>query len=258
MRYRSAVICSLFALLAACGGGRREIRVGEEARVVTHKVLPGETWGTIAGEFYRDPGRGGALARYNGVDPADDPVPGTGVRVPLSDDDLEVLEDRLEAAAAYNDGIALAERGEYAEAIERFTAAAKADPTMLDASFNLAVCCQKLGMHDRAAAILEDLAGRDRDDPRYHFALGHSHYRSGDPAAAARSFEAALRIDPEFGDALYALAVAYERAGDMKKAREAYRRYLAVDPDGEWAGEARARLEGLGSRDAPGEGERRR
>ncbi|MDD3642465.1 MAG: tetratricopeptide repeat protein [Candidatus Krumholzibacteria bacterium] len=250
---RAALICLIALLLAACAGPRREIRWGEQARVVTHKVLPGETWESIAGEFYRDQGRGGALARYNNADPAERPAPGTGVRVPLTEDDIEGLGDRLEAAAAYNEGIALAERGAYAEAVERFTAAAEADPSMLDASFNLAVCLQNLGMHDRAAGILEDLAGRDRDDPRYHFALGHSRYRSGDPAAAARSFEAALRIDPSYGEALYALAVAREQAGEAKKAREAYLRYLSEHPGGEWAGEARTRLQRLES----GEGKAR-
>jgi tetratricopeptide (TPR) repeat protein len=236
-------------VLSACAGGKREIRYGEEARVVTHKVLPGETWRSIAGEFYRDPGRGAELARYNGADPEGDPAPGTGVRIPLSEDDIDELGDRLDAAARYNEGIAFAERGEYVEAIERFSAAVEADPTMLDASFNLAVCFQKLGMHERAAEILEELARRDPGDPRYHFALGHSHYRSGDPAAAARSFEAALRIDPGYGEALYALAVACEGAGEAEKARDAYLRYLSTQPEGEWAGEARIRLERLGSGD---------
>ena len=254
MRGRVLCICIAAALLAGCAGGPREIRVGDEARVVTHKVLPGETWQSIAAEFYQDAGRGKALARYNGADQAGQPAPGTGVRVPLSRRDLDALGDRLDAAAAYNEGIALAERGEYAGAIERFEAAVHADPTMLDASFNLAVCCQKLGMHERASGILEDLARRDRNDPRYYYALGASQYRSGEPAAAVRSFEQALRIDPEHGDALYALAVAYEQSGETEKAQQTYRRYLAAHPDGEWAGEARTRLEGLGSSQPRGKG----
>lgn len=245
MRRPAIAICCAALLLAACAGGRREVRWGTEARVVTHKVLPGETWRSIAGDFYRDPDRAEALARYNGTIPSQQPAPGSGVRVPLSERDIDRLGGRLAAASAYNEGIALAERGEYAAAIERFSAAVDADPTMLDASFNLAVCHQKLGVHGKAAGILEELARRAPDDPRYPFALGHSRYRSGDPAAAARSFEAALRIDPRYGEAIYALAVAYEQAGETGKAIEAYRRYLETDRDGEWAGEAKTRLRRL-------------
>ena len=240
------ICCCAGLLLAACAGGRRGIGPGDEERLVTHQVLPGETWESIAEEFYRDRARGDALARYNGADPEEPPRPGTGVRIPLSRDDLGEIDHRLEAAAAYNEGIELAERGEYAAAVERFGDAADIDPSLLDASFNLAVCYQKLGLHDKAIPILEDLARRDGGDPRYHFALGHSRYRSGDFGSAARSFEQALRIDPLYGEALYALAVSYERGGERDKARETYRRYLALEPDGDWAAEARARLSGLG------------
>ncbi|MEX2629572.1 MAG: methyltransferase domain-containing protein [Tistlia sp.] len=50
------------------------------------------------------------------------------------------------------------------------------------------------------------------------------------PTAAAKAVEAALEIDPGYGDAWFALGEARELAGHRRRAAAAWRRYLALEP----------------------------
>ncbi|MCK4236365.1 MAG: tetratricopeptide repeat protein, partial [Candidatus Krumholzibacteria bacterium] len=119
------------------------------------------------------------------------------------------------------------------------------DPIFSDASFNLAVTYQKLGLHRNAAAVLEDLMSRFPDNPGYLFALGHSLYHIGDLGGARETFSDVLSIDPGHLKALFSLAVVCEKMGREDEARRMWVEYLELDPKGEWAVEARSHLESL-------------
>jgi tetratricopeptide (TPR) repeat protein len=237
----------LFPMLAlvSCAGQQEALRPDRAEQIVTHEVRYGESWESIAGDFYGDGSRAAALASYNGGDPQRPPEPGSGIRIPLTGKDIRTLESKLEAADLYNEGLDLASSGNYAGAVERFRIALERDPRFADASFNLAVTYQKLGLHDKASTVLESLVMRHPENPDYLFALGHSYFRTGAFDRAEKSFLGALSIDPDHLKSLFALATVYEREGKIEEARNRFAEYIIRDSGGEWAEEARSRLERL-------------
>jgi tetratricopeptide (TPR) repeat protein len=73
---------------------------------------------------------------------------------------------------------------------------------------------------------------RTIDAPRVspQVAQGYDALKRGDPAAARKSYEAALAADPSNLDAHLGLATAAARTGDRDTASRHYRRALALDP----------------------------
>ncbi len=239
------ILVILAAAISSCGGGGKSVSTGDPASVVTHKVVPGESWKSISEDFYGSAARTEALAEFNGADPATAPPPGKGIRIPLSPEDLDALDSRLDAAAIYNEGLDLAEKGDYAGAVVKFREALKEDPDLHEASFNLAVTYQKLGLQSNAETVLEDLITKEPGNAEYYFALGNARFHQHHYSPAARAFRQALDVDPGHLQSLYALAVSQEKMGEESKAKGTWRKYLELDPDSEWADEARARLGSL-------------
>jgi tetratricopeptide (TPR) repeat protein len=240
----SAVLLSLALLLSVSCAGRKETLRPERAdQIITHQVQYGETWVTIAEDFYGDDSRAGDLAFYNGVDPERLPEPGSGVRIPLGKKDVRMLRSKLDAADIYNDGLDLVSIGDYASAIDKFRSSLEMDPGLREASFNLAVTFQKLGLHERASTVLEGLVTREPDNPNYFFALGHAYFHVGDLPEAEAAFLDALEIDSNHLKALFSLATVYEKMGELEKAANRLTEYIIREPDGEWSAEARERLE---------------
>ncbi len=243
-RFTPAFLVSLF-ILSACVGPKRGIVPHSIERIVTHRVSEGETWESIARDFYRDGARAEELAAYNDQDAKRRPEAGSGVRVPLSRADLRHLERRLDAASVYNEGIELAAKGNYGEAVERFQEALSKDPSLLDASFNLAVTYQKLGLHLKAVTALKDLTERAPHRAAYHFALGHSLFHLGELGKAKKAFTRTLAIDRSHSQALFSLAVVHEKLGEEDEALRCWSEFLEIDSVSVWAEEARARQRAL-------------
>ena len=246
MRFiRLAAPLALAALLS-CAGERPAPRVGEPVeQVVTHRVESGESWRTLARDFYGDEGRSGALARDNGMDARTEPRPGSAVRIPLSARDARRVKDRLEAAREYNAGLDLAAEGNYAAASQRFEEALKLDPALTDASFNLALAYGRLGFHKKAAGILADLVSAVPGNAGYRYALGASRFDAGDLAGAEKVFLEVLAAAPSDRKSIFSLAVVLEKRGKSGEAKGRFRQYLSLDPNGEWAEAARAHLDAL-------------
>lgn len=245
MKIRSPALLLFVLFLAACAGKRGIPSPRDTERVITHSVGYGETWESIAEDFYGHADRAEALAVYNGSDVKSTLEPGAGVRIPLTSRDLRSLGSRLDAASAYNHGLDLASQGNYAKAVEEFQRALEIDPLFSDAAFNLAVTYQKLGLHRNAITVLEGLTARHPENAGYLFALGNSLFHSGELRSARDSFEDALSTDPGHDKSLFSLAVVYEKTGDMEKAIKLWREYLERFPDSERAESARSRLESL-------------
>ena len=223
------------------------------AQVVTHRVEQGETWQSLALDFYGDASRAAPLARSNGMDPASPPRAGAAVRISLGAREAARLERRLEAAREYNTGLDLAGNGNYAAAAERFEEALKLDPSFRDASLNCALACSRLGAHDRAIRVLRELVSVEPARVDYRFALGAVQFAAAELGGAAKTFEAVLKMEPGHLRAVFSLAAVRERQGNAAEAARLYGLYLSLDPRGEWAEAARSRLEAL----APPAGGRR-
>ena len=237
------VLPLVLLLLVSCAGRKDLVRPERADQIVTHEARYGETWGSISSDFYGDGERAEALALYNGSDPLTPPEPGASVRIPLSKGDVRTLRSRLDAVEIYNEGLDLAAGGDYAGAVERFRSSLERDPGFADASFNLAVTYRKLGLHNRAATVLENLVTHQPKNPDYLFALGHARFSSDELGSAEKRFLEALSVDPGHLKSLFALATVLEKEGKIEKARDRLVEYLIRDPKGEWATEARSRVE---------------
>jgi tetratricopeptide (TPR) repeat protein len=236
-------ICLVFTV--SCAGGGGGVEEGSHERIVRHKVLPGQSWESIAGEYYGDPSRGEKIARFNDASEDIPPRAGSGIRVPIYEADIDRIDARLKAASQYNMGLELARAGNYNGAAGKFRETLRLDPSFHDAALNLSVAFRKLGKNDEAAAVLEDLVSRVPGRTVYWFALGNSRFHNGQYPEAEAAFEKALDIDPDHLESIYSLAVTLEKMGETERAIGMWKWYLVLDPESEWAEEASIRLRKL-------------
>ena len=163
------------------------------------------------------------------------------------EDDLDAIEKDIDAAKIYNLGLKLVSDGNYAEAIRKFQKALKLDHSLHDASFNLAVTYQRLGLHKNAVAVLRDLSIRVKGKTEYLFALGNSLFHIGKIEDAEKSFQGVLDSDPAHLKSIYSLAIIYEKRDKKEKALKMWQRYLKLDPSSDWADKARSHLAAIRS-----------
>jgi tetratricopeptide (TPR) repeat protein len=242
---RALGACCVLAMASCAGEKPAPQGAGGAERIVTHRVEAGETWRSIARDFYGDEDRAERVARDNGTSATGQPVPGSAVRIALADRDMKRVRQRVDAASEYNEGLDLASQGNYAAAAEKFEEASKLDPSFNDASFNLAILYDRLGFREKAAGILKDLVSVAPENLDYRYALGAALFGEGDLAGAEKAFEEVLAREPHNRDALFSMAVVCEKRGKAEEAKSRFRQYLLIEPEGEWAQLARAHLERL-------------
>lgn len=107
------------------------------------------------------------------------------------------------------------------------------------------------GRPSEANALLTKVADAKKDAATWSD-LAAARYTAGvrtddpeDLASALAAADEALRIDPQFPEALFNRALIVERLGLRRQARAAWQRYLAVDTNSDWAREARQHLDAL-------------
>jgi tetratricopeptide (TPR) repeat protein len=244
-RFPLAALLCLVAILSCAK--TKSVSPARESlgQVITHRVESGETWESLARDFYGDTDRARELAQDNGRDLAQALVEGSAIRVLLTAREVDSVKNRLDAAREYNAGLDLTASGNYAEAATKFEEALKLNPNFFDASFNLAIAYQKLGLHSKAIDILNDLLTVAPDNVEYLYALGATCFAAGDLGGAKRAFGDVLEKDPTNRKALFSLGVVCEKTGKTDEARRRFERYLELDPEGEWAEAARSHLESL-------------
>jgi len=248
MKQAALIACVSLLAFLSCAGERPAARVSERRgveQVITHRVESGETWHSLARDFYGDERRAGELARDNGADVKVPPRSGAAVRVFLGARDVERAKRRLDAAREYNEGLDLASEQNYGAAAAKFEEAMKLDPSFRDASFNLAISYDKLGFREKAVRILKDLVSLAPENGEYRYALGASLFGAGAFEGAERAFRDVLKRDAHNRKALFSLAVVLEKRGSVEEAKSRFREYLELEPRGEWAEEARFRLDAL-------------
>jgi len=242
---RSAFLaaCALFLALALWGCAK-EIRE-PEGKVYLHKVAEGETLEDIADEYYGNPGRASFIGEFNGISGGESPAPGTVLRVPMTLGDIERMKTHEQANVPYNEGLALAEKASYIDAMEKFREAIALDPGFADARYNLGVTLYMVKSYEKSKEELERAVELRPRNPKYLFALGNSLFHLEDVGKAASTFETVMDLDPSNAKTLYSLAVCYEKLGEKEKAIAAWRRYLELDAASAWGIEAKKRLDAL-------------
>jgi tetratricopeptide (TPR) repeat protein len=81
----------------------------------------------------------------------------------------------------------------------------------------------------KAIELLRTLVAKYPSEKEFHFELGGR--LNADPGAAIAEYQAALALDPEYGNALNSMAFALVRKADFAGAQTALERYVAVAPD---------------------------
>jgi tetratricopeptide (TPR) repeat protein len=232
------------ALSAGFWGCAKEAREPED-KVYLHKTAEGETLADIAEEYYGNPSRASFIGEFNGISGEERVAPGTVLRVPMTLEDLDRMKTREQADGPYNEGLALAEKASYIDAMEKFREAVALDPGFADARYNLGVCLYMVKSYEKSKEELERAVELRPKNPKYLFALGNSLFHLDDVAEAAATFEGVIELQPSNAKAVYSLAVCYEKLGEKDKAIAAWKRYLALDSSSAWGIEAKKRLDAL-------------
>jgi len=82
-------------------------------------------------------------------------------------------------------------------------------------------------------------------NPAAYNNLGYLYFDMGMLDEALKEQLEAIRVDPNWSEAHYGLALIYERQRAYEKAKEHWKRYLTIQPKGAWARKAKERLKRL-------------
>jgi tetratricopeptide (TPR) repeat protein len=233
------------ALLMAAGCGGPPVRTGSGAgtiEIVTHVVADGESFASIADDYYGTPEAAGYLADANGASADLELDRGALVDVPVGEEDVARYARRTEAKSRYNLGTEYAEGGELRRAAEEFREALRIDPRFVDAGYNLGVVLLMMAEPSAAVSILEQVLSVRPDDADAEFALGKAMYDSGRGEDGLTHFERALSLAPFHEEAMFARAVSLLDMGRRDDGVVALDAYLRRYPEGAWSGVARTRL----------------
>ncbi len=230
-------------IIAGCGGPPTFTGSGAETiEMVTHVVAGGESFASIADDYYGTPGAAGFLADANGVSSEFPLDPGALVDVPVGEEDVARYARRTEAKSHYNRGTGYAEAGELRKATEEFREALRIDPRFVDAGYNLGVVLLMMGEPSAAVAMLDQVLAVRPGDADIVFALGKALFDGGDVAGGLAHFEHALTLEPSHEEAMFSRAVALLDVGRQEDGIFALDAYLRRHPAGGWAEVARTRL----------------
>jgi tetratricopeptide (TPR) repeat protein len=146
--------------------------------------------------------------------------------------------------AALNLAALRLDAGEPREALLWLDRAAALDPRDAQVRVNRAVAWEQLGRPEEARRLLLEVVAESPRAADAQLRLGHLALAQGDPAAAARHYEAVLGAAP-WAEAWAGLGLARRRLGDAAGARDALERALLLDPGQENAAELRRVLDSL-------------
>ena len=128
--------------------------------------------------------------------------------------------------ALHTQGLILADRGKYTEALSYLVQAAMHNPRDWTTLTALSGVYLKLGARVMAARTLTQALERRPDDANILATLGEVYREDREFEAAAAAFRKALEIDPAFDAAALGLGLVCTELGDLAEAAEAFERLL--------------------------------
>jgi Tfp pilus assembly protein PilF len=170
-------------------------------------------------------------------------------------DDLDLAIERFRKALSItpdkteihnNLGLIYLKKGDFAKAREEFQICLN-DPTygrVHVAEFNIGALEEAEGRVDKAEAIWLKVINSNQM-PEAYFRVGQLALSRGDLKKAINYLSSATRLSPNYADAFYALARAYEAIGDNDEAAEAYGQVIRLSPNTPRAMEAQSRARRL-------------
>jgi tetratricopeptide (TPR) repeat protein len=140
------------------------------------------------------------------------------------------LNPNFRAFAYVSLGIPLARAGDYDEAAGYFEKAVDADPNLCVAVFNLGLCQYNLGERSAAARTLTRASDVCGEDAGAMAAISRMLIDLGEIDRGMAVGRAALTVNPDNPEALYAIGTGYEALGEYARAAEFYERALGYMP----------------------------
>lgn len=107
--------------------------------------------------------------------------------------------------------------------------ALKAFPRHVDALYNLAVVCEKLGQNDVAVEQYQRYLEIRPNDPDVWTQLGLRYDEAGKTAEAQAAYEKALASDPKFGRAHHNLGVLLKELGKLDAAQQHFEAFVQLE-----------------------------
>jgi tetratricopeptide (TPR) repeat protein len=117
------------------------------------------------------------------------------------------LEIDPKLAIAHNNlGILLLQKNQLPEGTAELRAALQLNPTNAETMFNLGLALNQQSQWQEAADLLSKTVGPNSPDPKAHYEFGRALEHSNKTRDAMREFASALLLQPDYADALDALA----------------------------------------------------
>ncbi|MBI5230046.1 MAG: tetratricopeptide repeat protein [Candidatus Magasanikbacteria bacterium] len=142
----------------------------------------------------------------------------------------------------------------YSEARDDFEKAVGFKPDMLQGYVLLAATYEAQNNIDKAIETMERGLPIGRNDAMYVFQTGRYYFnrhRDNDWPLSELAWRRSIALNPNYSDALFALALLYERTGNKTPALQLYKRVLELNPGN---AQIRNKVDGLGgSESAPAE-----
>ncbi len=122
--------------------------------------------------------------------------------------------------------------GDVAEAGTYFNKALELKSDYYDAEFGLAKVYLQNKKDSLAIDLLNQLAAVVID-PEIYYEQGRYYFNHGEIDRAIEKFKQALRISPDYANADYSLALAYQNKGDQAQALKFFKKVLELNPEDE-------------------------
>lgn len=97
--------------------------------------------------------------------------------------------------------------------------------------FNSALKHKQAGRYERAAALFQQAAELNPENPEIHYNLANTHLAAGHVDHAIAAYHGVLDHDPDHASALNNLGLAYKKNGDLLRAKQALEKAVALQPD---------------------------
>lgn len=143
-------------------------------------------------------------------------------------------------------GRVLAAKGQFPEAIERYSRAIDLDPANAEGWFGRGEAQVRVKRYREGVADYDkamELGGLTRGQLRsLHGGRGYAHLEMKEFQPAVDDFDVSLQILPDNANALRLRGMAFEGLGAIDKAQADYRRALVLQPDNKWLEERLQRM----------------
>jgi len=147
--------------------------------------------------------------------------------IPLLESGIKIAPQRVDLHAALGESYFMAGKADLA--IDEFKTLINLDPSARSYTF-MGLSYRHLGRFDEARKYFEEGLKRDPKNVACLFNIGFIEERQGDTSGAEDNFQQALRLNPNFPEALLELANLRTKDKKYSEAADLLRRYVKVSP----------------------------